>query len=194
MASNRQDLLSHPGPLEASQWPLPKQQSMFSFRPGPIPHVPQTVGTPFDGATGPAETGAFPPDTMGAVGPTQFFVFLNGRLRTFNKTSGVADGVLDTSSNVFFAAVLTPAGAGTVTITSNPQVRYDRLSARWFLVMLDGTFNTSTGATMQPNRVLIAVSDAASNGNVTGSTVWTLYQFQADASLFAKDASLGIDR
>jgi hypothetical protein len=41
---------------------------------------------------------------------------------------------------------------------------------------------------------LIAVSDAASNGNVTGSTVWTLYQFQADASPFAKDASLGIDR
>jgi hypothetical protein len=46
---------------------------------------PQTVGVTFDAVTGPTENGAFPPDTMGAVGPSQFFLFVNGRLRTFNK-------------------------------------------------------------------------------------------------------------
>jgi hypothetical protein len=145
MASNRKDLPSHHRSLEAAQWPLPKRHSISQLQIAPNPHAPQTVGTQFDGATGPADTGAFPPDTMGAVGPTQFFVFLNGRLRTFNKITGVADGVLDVDSNVFFSPVMTPAGAGTATFTSNPQVRYDRLSARWFLVMIDATVNTSTG-------------------------------------------------
>src|SRR5262249_15029036 len=56
------------------------------------PSAPQTLGTSFTGATL-ADTGAFPPDTMGTVGPTQFIVFVNGRIRTFNKTTGVADGV-----------------------------------------------------------------------------------------------------
>jgi hypothetical protein len=32
---------------------------------------------------------------MGSVGPTQYVVFVNGRLVTFNKTTGVADGVLN---------------------------------------------------------------------------------------------------
>jgi hypothetical protein len=190
-----------PRSTEAERMNLPLSHRSIDLSPSPLvnkqaisnPLAPQTIGTQFDGATGPADTGVFPPDTMGAVGPTQFFVFLNGRLRTFNKTSGVADGVINTSSNVFFASVLTPPGAGTATTTMNPQVRYDRLSARWFLVMLDGNFNTATGATTQPNRVLLALSDAASNGSITATTAWTLYQFAADATLFGRDASLGID-
>src|SRR5256714_14945922 len=32
------------------------------------PYAAQTVGITFDGVTGPAQTGAFPPDSMGAVG------------------------------------------------------------------------------------------------------------------------------
>ena len=39
-----------------------------------------TVSTSFTGATL-ADTGAFPPDTMGAVGPSQFIVAVNGRIR-----------------------------------------------------------------------------------------------------------------
>src|SRR5205814_9779149 len=44
----------------------------------------QTLGTSFTAATL-ADTNSFPPDTMGAVGPTQFIVAVNGRIRTFNK-------------------------------------------------------------------------------------------------------------
>jgi hypothetical protein len=156
--------------------------------------APQTLGTQFTGATGPTETGAFPPDTMGAVGKTQFVVFLNGRIRTFNKTSGLADGALNVGSNTFFSPVITPPAAGEVSFTSDPNVRYDRLSGRWFLTIIDVILNGTTGVVTKPNRVLIAVSDSASAGVLTVSTVFTLYQFQGDATLFTDYPSLGIDQ
>src|SRR2546427_1299059 len=102
------------------------------------PSAPQTVSTNFDTVTGPTETSAFPPDTMGAAGPTQFFLFVNGRLRTFNKTTGVADTVVNADPDVFFASVMTPVSPPVVlNFTSDPQVRYDRLSGRWFLSIID---------------------------------------------------------
>jgi peptidase C25-like protein len=174
--------------LAANQWPLPDKSAPVAQT-----GAPQTLGTQFDGATGPTETGAFPPDTMGTVGPTQVVVFLNGRLRTFNKTTGVADGVINADSDVFFASVITPPGAGEVSFTSDPMIRFDRLSNRWFLVIIDVVLNAATGATTKANRVLIAVNDAASNGTISGSTVWTFYQFQGDATLFTDYESLGID-
>ncbi|HBB88703.1 MAG TPA: hypothetical protein DC047_13920 [Blastocatellia bacterium] len=191
---DRSNLPEGPGANAAAQWPLPdKSLSTPDSSAIVTPNAPQTLGTQFDGATGPAETGAFPPDTMGAVGPTQFFVFLNGRMRTFNKTTGVADGVINADPDVFFATVITPPGAGELAFTSDPQVRFDRLSNRWFLVIIDVVVNAATGATTKANRVLIAVSDAASNGTIGVSTVWTLYQFQGDATLFTDYESLGID-
>ena len=181
------------GAVAANQWPLPANTDQRTQLDTSTLLGPQTLGTQFDGATGPTETGAFPPDTMGAVGPTQFFVFLNGRMRTFNKTTGVADGVVNVDSDVFFASVITPPGAGEVAFTSDPQVRFDRLSNRWFLVIIDVVLNAATGATTKANRVLIAVNDAASNGTISGATVWTFYQFQGDATLFTDYESLGID-
>src|SRR4051794_8454154 len=60
---------------------------------GPIvPNTPQTTGVNFTGATL-ADTLAYPPDSMGAVGPAQYIVAVNGRIRTFNKQTGAADGV-----------------------------------------------------------------------------------------------------
>ncbi|HEX8455880.1 MAG TPA: lamin tail domain-containing protein [Pyrinomonadaceae bacterium] len=164
------------------------------------PHAPQAVGLNFDTVTGPTETGAFPPDTMGAIGPTQFFVFLNGRMRTFNKATGVADGVMNVDSDVFFAPVMTPPAAGEVVFTSDPQVRYDRLSGRWILIIIDVVLNSTTGATTRSNRVLVAVSDAASSNAITAGTVWTFYFFQQDTvggiastNQFLDYPSLGVD-
>ncbi|MBI5837890.1 MAG: hypothetical protein HZB25_11635, partial [Candidatus Eisenbacteria bacterium] len=133
---------------------------------GPIrdlgPFTPQTIGTSFTAATlsGTNPTLSFPPDCMGAVGPTQMVVFVNGRLVTFNKTTGVADGVLNLNPDVFFVSVRNGSS------TSDPRIRYDRLTGRWFLVII----NVST-----PNRILIAVSDAASAGVISGSTVFTYF-------------------
>ena len=38
--------------------------------------APQTIGLSFNGVTGPTETGTFPPDNMGAVGPTQYIMLI----------------------------------------------------------------------------------------------------------------------
>jgi hypothetical protein len=128
------------------------------------PLAPQVPDVSFTGATlaGTNPTNTFPPDTMGAVGPSQFVVMVNGRLVTFNKNTGVADGVLNTTTNTFFDSVRNGSG------TSDPRVRFDRLSQRWVLLVI----NTAT-----PNRVLLAVSN---NATISGATVWTFFQFQQD--------------
>lgn len=153
----------------------------------------QTLGTQFNGVTGPTETGAFPPDTEGEVGPTQFVVHVNGRLRTFDKTTGAADGVLNVDTDVFFASVMTPPAAGEVVFTTDPNVRYDRLTNRWFLNIIDVPLISATGALSRVNRNILAVSDAASNGVITAATVWTFYQFTGDATLFTDYQSFGVD-
>jgi hypothetical protein len=160
--------------------------------------APQTVGTNFTGATL-ADTGAFPPDSMGAVGPSQFVVFVNGRLRTFNKGTGAADGVINADPDVFFASVMTPVSGGSLNVnfTSDPMVRYDRATSRWFLTIIDVPSLNAIGDT--PNRYLIAVSDAASAGTISGSTVWTFYFVQqntvggGNSNEFLDYPSLGID-
>ena len=143
--------------------------------------------------TGPTENGAFPPDTMGAAGPTQVFIFLNGRLRTFNKTTGAADGVVNADPDVFFASVMSAPPPGGIVFTSDPMVRYDRLSGRWFLSIIDVPCTIPTCTTTAANRWLLAVSDAASAGTISGSTVWTFYFFQTDAANFCDYPSLGVD-
>ena len=71
---------------------------------------------------------------------------------------------------------MTPAVAANA--TSNPQIRYDRLTSRWILTIID-TPGTSAGTLGNlPNRILIAVSDAASAGNISGGTVWTFFFVQ----------------
>src|SRR5437868_6867345 len=160
------------------------------------PYTAQTVGTTFDGVTGPTQTGAFPPDSMGAVGPSQFFIFVNGRLRTFNKTTGVADGVINANPDVFFSSVMTNAP---VNFTSDPQVRYDRLSGRWILIIIDVPSSSSRSVGDMPNRVLIAVSNAASAGVITANTVWSFYFIPqntvggANTGQFLDYPSLGVD-
>ncbi len=129
----------------------------------PILPDSQTVGFSFTAATL-ADASGFPPDSMGAVGPTQFLVVINGRVRTFNKSTGGADGVLNTTTDNFFSSVMTPPISNN--LTSDPRVRYDRLSGRWFVIIID----VPGFAVSLPNRVLLAVSDS---GTITAGTVWT---------------------
>lgn len=161
-----------------SQWPMLKKREGLEL----LSTEAHTVGISFDAATL-TDTGSFPPDSNGAAGPTQYIGFQNGRIRSFNKFAGTADGVMNVNPDVFYASVMTP-GAGT--FTTDPQIRYDRFTSRWFLLMIDVP-------AVNNNRVLLAVSDAASNGTITGATVWTFFQFQADAANFCDYQSLGVD-
>lgn len=164
---DRSKLPQNPDARPVSQWP-PLPDGGQAYRPD-APFSPQTLGTTFLGATlsGVNPTGAFPPDSMGAVGPAQYIVVVNGRIVSFNKTTGVADGVLNATTNTFFTSVRNGSG------TSDPRIRFDRLTQRWIVVII----NVST-----PNRILIAVSDEASAGVVSASTVWSYYYLQINTA------------
>ncbi len=149
----------------------------------------------FTGATL-GETAQYPPGAMGAVGPAQYFVAVEGKLRTFNKVTGLADGALDVSPNNFFASVKTP-GPVYSAVVGNPHVRYDRLSQRWFLIAIDFPYSGGTGV-VGVNRILIAVSQGPV---ITNSASFTFFFFQQDQAApagdlndFADYPSLGIDK
>ena len=181
---DRRNLPQNPASPNESQWP-PKPRSepsnQISQAQASTLSNPQTIGTSFTGASL-DDSGLLPPDTMGAVGPSQFLVTVNGRVRSFNKNTGVADGVLNATTDVFFYSVRSGFG------TSDPRVRFDRLSGRWFVVMINVAL---------PNRVLLAVSDS---GIITIATIWTFFFFQqeqvfpaGDANCLADYPTLGID-
>jgi hypothetical protein len=185
---DRSRLPQAPEAVDASRWPSAGEGldapagAADGFSPGQ-----QTVALSFTGATlsGVNPTFSFPADAMGAVGPTQYLLFVNGRLVSFDKVTGLADGVLNTEPDTFFGAINDGSP------TTDPRVRYDRLSGRWFLVII----NTST-----PNRVLLAVSDAASHGVISPTTVFTQFYFPIDTpppaispTCFGDDPTLGID-
>ncbi|MCU1268138.1 MAG: hypothetical protein JWM21_4456 [Acidobacteria bacterium] len=162
--------------------------------------APQAVTTNFNSVTAPAETSKLPPDTMGTVGPTQFLLFINGRLKTFTKATGIADGVINANPDVFFGSVMSPPPGGGINFTSDPQVRYDRLTGRWILTIVDLPSTSPASIGDRPNRLLIAASDAASAGVISAGTVWTFYFVQQDTlgggpsnGEFLDYPSLGVD-
>ncbi|MBI1803449.1 MAG: putative Ig domain-containing protein [Ignavibacteriae bacterium] len=185
---DRKHLPLNPFSPNVSQWPPRPIEQKSTQESGVL--APQTLSTNFTGVTL-ADAGAFPPDGMGAIGPTQFIVDVNGRIRSFDKSTGIADGVLDVNTDVFFSSVMTPPLA--TNFTSDPRIRYDRLSGQWMAIMID----VPGGSGTQPNRILLAVSNTST---ITLSTVWTYFYFRQDSVLplgnanqFADYPTLGID-
>lgn len=123
------------------------------------------------------EVGYFPPDSMGAVGPTQFIVAINGRVKSFSKNTGFTDGALDADMDVFFNSV---RGGK---FTSDPRIRYDRATDRWFIIII-------TVPDFGSNKLLIAVSDG---GVITGSTTWRFFSINMGGDVFLDYPTLGID-
>src|SRR5579862_1903806 len=133
------------------------------------PRGVQSVGTSFLGVDETISQ-VSPPDSMGAVGPTQIFVCVNNRFRLFDR-AGNLQSSLDVSSDAFFASVL---GGST---SADPRVRYDRLSQRWYVTMIDFL-----------NHFMLAVS---SGPTLTDTTTFTFYRFAVDAGLSAGAPDFG---
>ncbi|MFZ4521043.1 MAG: LamG-like jellyroll fold domain-containing protein [Bacteroidales bacterium] len=145
--------------------------------------LPQTIGTNINGFTSSPTNGPFPPDNMGAIGPTQYIVAVNGIIRSFSAANGSADGVLNVTPDVFFSSVMTPPIASN--FTSDPRIRYDRFSGRWIIIIID----VPNGGALA-NRVLLAVSNSST---ITAGTTWTFSQFTGQASTFIDYPTIGID-
>src|SRR5437899_3221019 len=82
---------SSPGATGAQPFAEPRMATASA----PVPTAGQTLGTNFLGAELGTDSAYVPPDSMGAVGPSQFLLGVNGRVRTFSK-DGTPDGVLNT--------------------------------------------------------------------------------------------------
>ena len=101
---------------------------------------------------------------------------------------------INADPDVFFSSVMTPVSPPVVlNFTSDPMVRYDRLSGRWFVSIIDVPCTNAGCTTTAANRWMVAVSDAASSNGITGATVWTFFFFQTDVANFCDYPSLGVD-
>ncbi len=141
-----------------------------------------SVGSGFEAIVLAEAGGLKPPDSGGAVGPSQVLAVTNGRIKVFDRTG--IPGDLDADLSSFFASVI-----GGAPRAVDPQARYDRLSGRWFVT--GKTSGTST-------RILIAISSGAA---ITNGSSFTFFFFQHDLVSPAGDTgnladydSLGIDR
>ena len=135
------------------------------------------------GLTDEPDTNAVSPDASGDVGATQYLMAANGRIRSYSKSTGTADGALDTTTDQFFITVRDGAAANT------PRVRYDRRARRWLVLMTTAVL---------PNRYLLAVSNAAT----AAIGDWTFLQWTntrtqggvgGGAACFGDDPTLALD-
>ncbi len=165
----------NPAAPEVSQWPAANANRSNS----PLgTDAVQSIHSNFTGITL-SEAGSFPPDCMGEIGTTQVCVASNGRLKFFARNTVCATAQTTpqtTSSSVlgapaynvnidaFFSGISDPSG------TSDPHVRFDRLTQRWFIVIID--------VKAASNGCLIAVSSGAT---VTGLASFTFFKFVFDA-------------
>jgi hypothetical protein len=123
------------------------------------------------------EAHSWPPDPNGDVGPSQVVALMNAGIKVFEKKS-VTDAPLVTPkgiSNVpapatlfitldqFFAPLIRKGS-----YTSDPHVRFDRLTKRWFVVAIE------VNSTLSNNYVLIAVSDGE---RISDASSFTYYRF-----------------
>ncbi len=90
------------------------------------------IGLNFTGSTV-FEAGLNPPDTMGAVGPSNIVELINGRYSVYDKSTGIR--IQSSSLDEFWRN----AGVSTVDFSYDPRILYDSPSDRWFAVSGDST-------------------------------------------------------
>jgi hypothetical protein len=99
-----------------------------------LPPNPVHVGANFDGITSDqSNCGCSPPDTTGAVGPTNVVEGVNTALQIYDKSGNI-------QSYQTFQSFFSSLGTH---FLSDPQVVYDPLASRWYVAILDIDFSFS---------------------------------------------------
>src|ERR1035437_7701553 len=130
-----------------------------------------------------------PPDNCGDVGFTQVIATANCRMKVFTKpVTGTASTTLSAVVNVDLNTFFTNTSLGINSI-SDPHVRFDRLSGRWFIVAIDVNHKTN-------NYCCIAVSDV---GDLTPLSIFKIYYFNVSqtggsSNDFFDYPTLGVDK
>ncbi len=182
-AAETADIREKPEPPGEEQLP-PKQQTPGSRlqRIGSAAIGPRQAVNPSTSFLGVQsnESGFIPPDSTGGVGPSQVLVFVNGRIKVFDKQGNL--GGLNVSDSAFWAPVRNDSEP------TDPAVEYDRLSQRWIV----SAINTEASN----NRIMLAVSDGPT---ITSASDFTFFAFNQAAPppsaspRFADYPQLGVD-
>jgi hypothetical protein len=129
---------------------------------------PPTLDINFAGIAQPnSDCGCEPPDTNVAAGPNQVVEVVNLAMQVFDKAGSPLAGPV--SLDTFF-------GIGG-NFSSDPKVRYDPGSQRWFISML--SLNTSSASTSTTGQIDLAVS----SGSDLSTATWKSYQFPTPSNL-----------
>ena len=110
------------------------------------------IGVDFTGSTSEIDVFANPADANGAVGPTHYVEFINGRFAVYNKTNGLR--LLHLTDTAFWnaAGISLPDGYS----VSDPRLVFDPAANRWFAAQIDYRLVSEN-----TNRLLLAVSTSA---------------------------------
>jgi hypothetical protein len=115
--------------------------------------------------------GYIPPDTVGAIGPSNFVQAVNVRIRVFNRFTGTAQTSANPISSLFSSL---PGTFCATTDDGDPMVVYDQFADRW-VVSQFANASSSTG----PFYMSIAVSKTS---DPTGA--WYAYCFRCPGTKF----------
>lgn len=99
-----------------------------------------------------------PPNLNGWVGPKQYILICYGIIRSFDKFTGLPDGVLNLDASSFFGVEV-----------NDPRICYSRYLDRWLFACEDTDLNTGL-----PKNLVFVWSDS---GIITAETKWTFHTF-----------------
>ncbi|MCA1831405.1 MAG: choice-of-anchor D domain-containing protein [Actinobacteria bacterium] len=157
--AGKASLVEHAKPVPTRILPArraPRTKSSYDIR-GPQ----RTASTPSPSATGFAALGddshVIPPDTNGAVGPTQVVTALNSQIRVQDKAGTTLKTV---TLNSFFG----------VSDAFDPRLAYDPENRRWMI-------SAASGEDTSASRILVAVSTTTD-----AKGTWNVYRYLADSS------------
>ena len=155
---------AHPAGTIISMPQIDKNMKQLLSRPA------QTIGLNFTAASvsNVFFPGLIPPQPSGWVGPQQYIVVMYGIIRSFDKTTGLPDGVLNIDASSFFG----------FPFIEELRIVYSRFLDRWFLSAGGGP------------GLLVTWSDS---GVITPETVWTPVAFSI-ADLVPQNTASFIER